>query len=83
VAACAFWLLNTLNGHLKGALAEDRRWGIDTIRPRILARLQRFIATSEQLNHFPGLRGTTSRLLTVLQERWFDCTPLPLYPAFR
>ncbi len=83
VAACAFWLLNTLNGHLKRALAEDRRWGISTIRPRILARLQSFIATSEQFNHLPGLRGTANRLLAILQKRWPDTTPLPLYPVFR
>jgi hypothetical protein len=83
VEACAFWLLDTLNGLLKRALAEDRRWGISLIRPRILARLESFITISEQFNHLPGIRGTASRLLTLLQKRWPATAPLPLYPAFR
>jgi hypothetical protein len=83
VHACTFWLVNTLGRHLEGALGEDRPWGIATMRPRLLARLGAFIATAEEFNQLPVVRGTASRLLEVLNKRWPEAPPLPLYPAFR
>jgi hypothetical protein len=83
VHACAFWVVNTLSRHLEGALGEDRPWGIATMRPRLLARLEAFIATADEFNQLPAVRGTASRLLEVLEKRWPEAPPLPLYPAFR
>jgi hypothetical protein len=81
--ACASWVVNTLGRHLEGALREDRPWGIATMRPRLLARLEAFIATAEEFDQLPAVRGTASRLLEVLDKRWPEISPLPLYPAFR
>jgi hypothetical protein len=83
VHACTFWVVNTLDRHLERALGEDRPWGIATMRPRLLARLEAFIATAEEFNQLPAVRGTVSRLLEVLDKRWPEAPPLPLYPAFR
>ena len=83
VRVCAFWLLNTLGWQLEGALREDRTWGIATIRPRLLARLEVFLTTAGEFAQLPAVRGTAERLLEVLRERWADAEPLPLYPAFR
>ncbi len=83
VEACAFWLLNTLEWQLRNALKKDGQWGISTFRPRVLARLEAFITTSEEFGHLPAMRDTAARLLAVLSKRWPDTEPLPLYPAFR
>jgi hypothetical protein len=83
VHVCASWVLNTLDRHLEAALQEDRLWGIATMRPRLLARLEAFITTAEEFDHLPAMRGTASRLLEVLVKRWPETPPLPLYPAFR
>ncbi|HEY9643441.1 MAG TPA: phosphotransferase [Coleofasciculaceae cyanobacterium] len=83
VMACGYWMLNTLTRHLEPALRNDLNWGISTTRQRILARLEAFITTAQEFNQLPGLRGTASRLLDLLQQRWSGTPPLPDYPAFR
>jgi hypothetical protein len=82
ITSCGFWLLNTLAWHLERSLEEDRNWGIASVRQRILARLEAFMTISEELNHFPSIRGTAGHLLDLLQKRWSEIAPLPLYPAF-
>ena len=82
VCACASWLLTTLEWLLEDGLKEDHEWGIATIRQRLLARPEAFIATAEEFGQLTALRGTASRLVQVLRQRWPDVTPLPLYPAF-
>jgi Phosphotransferase enzyme family len=81
--ACGFWLLYTLTRHFEDALEGDVHFGISTIRQRILARLEAFIATSQEFDRLPGLRGTSSQLLDLLRQRWPEESELPLYPAFR
>jgi hypothetical protein len=76
--ACAFWALNTVDRHLEGALEQDRQWGISTMRPRVLARLEGFITTADAFDQLPALRGAADRLLTVLRQRWPDTSPLPI-----
>jgi Phosphotransferase enzyme family len=83
VKMCGFWLLQTLTRHFESALKEDSDWGISTIRQRILARLEAFIAASQEFEQLPALRGTSSRLLDLLRQRWFDSPDLPIYPALR
>jgi hypothetical protein len=68
VHACASWVVNTLSWHLEGALREDRPWGIATMRPRLLARLEACIATAEEFDQLPAVRGTASRLLEVVDD---------------
>jgi len=83
VRACGYWILNTLTRHLEPALRKDLSWGISTTRQRILARLEAFITTAQECNQLPGLCGTASRLLDLLQPRWKGTPSLPNYPAFR
>jgi hypothetical protein len=83
VHMCGYWLIATLWWHLADALKEDRDWGIATMRPRFLARLQAFIGVSQAYGQLPALRGTASALLEHLQARWPEIEPLPVYPAFR
>ena len=80
---CGFWLLSTLGQSLARALEADRTWGIGTIRQRLLARLEAFIATAEEFDQLPALRGTANRLLEALHRQWGETPPLPLYPAFQ
>jgi hypothetical protein len=80
---CVHWALRSLVWHLETALKEDQEWGIATLRPRILARLEAFAATSDAYGHLPALRDTMNRVLETLRLRWPDTDELPLYPAFR
>lgn len=83
VKMCGFWLLYTLTRHLESALKTDLLWGIATVRQRILARLEVFIATSQEFSDLPALRDTSSQLLDRLRQRWLKIPPLPFYPALR
>jgi len=83
VKACGYWMLSTLTRHLESAVRRDLNWGISTTRQRILARLEAFVTTTQEFNQLPGLRGTASRLLDLLQQRWRSTPSLPDYPAFR
>ncbi len=49
VNVCGFWLLYTLTRHFESALEKDSDYGISTIRQRILARLEAFIAVSQEI----------------------------------
>jgi hypothetical protein len=83
VSMCGYWLIDTLAELLERVLDEDYTWGIATVRPRILARLQAFIATSTTYNQLPAFRSTANALLESLHKRWPDTQPLSVYPAFR
>jgi hypothetical protein len=83
VHACAYWVEGSLSWHLEASLAEDREWGISTVRSRILARLDAFAATSEEYRLLPSLRDCAIRVRDELKRRWPETEPLPLYPAFR
>jgi hypothetical protein len=82
VAACGYWVLRTLVQHLPQALDEDGHWGIASIRPRLVSRLEAFITTAEAHRRLPAMRGTAHRLLEVLHRLWPATCPLSLYPAF-
>ena len=79
---CGWWLLCTISDFLEDALVADGDFGISTFRQRILARLEAFIAISQEYDRLNGLRGTSHRLLDLLRQRWSDAE-LPLYPAFQ
>lgn len=77
------WLIDTLSWLFETSLAEDREWGITTIRPRIMAQLTAFIETSSTFDHLPAWRMVAEQLQSLLQERWPNLEPLPFYPALR
>jgi len=80
--ASAFWALTTLARSLPGALDGDPQWGIATLRPRIVGRLEAFIQAADEFRTLPALGGTASRCLDQLAARWPETRPLPLYPAW-
>lgn len=82
VQMCAMTLLNRLAWDLELVLPEDRKRGIASIRQRTLAQLESFIKTSEGFYKLPALCDVASRLFSLLQIRWVDTAPLPMYPAF-
>lgn len=79
---CAIWVIDTLAWLLTSALEKDQEWGIATIRPRITARLEAFIATCLEFDELPALREVAEQLLAALQQRWPELEPLPLFPVF-
>jgi hypothetical protein len=83
VHVCGFWLLYTLTRHFESAWEKDDDFGISTTRQRILARLEAFIAVSQEFNQLSGLRGTASQLLDLLHRRWANVVDLPFYPSFQ
>jgi hypothetical protein len=79
---CGYTLLRTIGMHLEDGLKEDSQWGRASIRQRVMARLQAFILTSEELHKLPALQAAARQLLTTLQMRWPETPQLHLYPAF-
>ena len=80
---CGWWLLCTISDFLSDALIADGDFGISTFRQRILARLEAFIAISQECDLLNGLRGTSEQLLVLLHQRWSDVPELPVYPTFQ
>ncbi len=80
--ACAIWVIDSLNWLLAAAIEADQEWGIATIRPRLVARLEAFVATCLEFDQLPALCEVAEQLLTTLQQQWPDLEPLPLFPAF-
>jgi hypothetical protein len=78
----AAWLLGSLDWRLDDALAEDRVWGLASVRSRLLWYIEATIAMTEQADILPGLRAVSRRWLDVLRERWPSSEPLGYYPAF-
>jgi len=78
VKVCGFWLLDTLmrHGGLERALRKDFLWEFYHA-PAALGSIEAFITTSREFNQLPGLRGTSSRLLDLLRQRWSDVPHLP------
>jgi hypothetical protein len=80
---CGAWLLNSLSRSLPRAMEGDSTWGIATLRQRVLARLEAFVATAEEFGQLPAIRGMAAQLLDILQKAWPETPSLALYPAFR
>lgn len=82
--ACSYALLEWLRWwETPFTSMEDHRWGLASIRSRILVRLETLINTASEFDLLPHLRTSASQLLATLQTHWSDAEPLPFYPAFR
>jgi hypothetical protein len=79
----AVWLFSCLAWRLDGALKDDTRWGIWSIRGRLLWYLEAVIVMTAAAGVVPGINEAASRWLAELRRRWPDAEPLGLYPAFR
>lgn len=83
VEACAYWTLRTTGWHLPDALKEDDRWGIASLRQRVLTRLRSLADASAELNYLPVTAETCRQLAHRLQALWPEVEEMPLFPAFR
>jgi hypothetical protein len=78
----AAWLFICLGWQLDAALKSDIRWGIATIRSRLLWYLNTAIDLTEAARILPGIRATAEVWRTDLRQRWPDSELLGLYPAW-
>lgn len=78
----AVWLFTCLSWRLGEALEGDGRWGIWSIRGRLLWYLEAVIAMTDGARVLPGINRAARAWLSDLRGRWPDAQPLGLYPAF-
>jgi len=78
----AVWLFTCLSWRLDEALERDDRWGIWSIRGRLLWYLEAVIEMTDIARVLPGMNGVTQGWLWELRRRWPDAIPLGPYPSF-
>jgi hypothetical protein len=78
----AVWLLTSLSWRLDQALERDERWGIWSIRGRLLWYVEAVIEMTDAAHVLPGVNRTARDWLSELRRRWPDVDPLGLYPGF-
>jgi Phosphotransferase enzyme family len=76
------WLLSALSWRLDEALERDEKWGIWSIRGRLLWYLQAVIEMTDAAKALPGVNKAARGWLLELRRRWPDAIPLGLYPGF-
>ncbi|WP_454782570.1 GNAT family N-acetyltransferase [Legionella sp. WA2022007384] len=94
--ACGFWLLQQTLPFLDSTLEKDRvgpsgpvpknsLWKNEenTVRPRVLSRLQAFVHVSSRNDLLPHLRQMAKNILNELKKHWNDVKNLEFYPAFK
>jgi hypothetical protein len=84
VEASAHWIIETTGWHLRNALKEDERWGVATLRQRLLLRLENLAALTGEFAYLEPLGTTAADLAARLRALWPpEADQMPLYPAFR
>jgi phosphotransferase family enzyme len=78
----AVWLFTSLSWRLDQALERDERWGIWSIRGRLLWYLEAVIEMTDAARVLPGINKVAQDWLAELRRRWPDVDPLGLYPGF-
>jgi hypothetical protein len=78
----AVWLFTGLSWRLGEALEDDKKWGIWSIRGRLLWYLEHVIATTSAVDVLPGLGDSARAWRADLRSRWPEATPLGYFPAF-
>ncbi|HZQ02346.1 MAG TPA: phosphotransferase [Reyranella sp.] len=78
----AVWLFTGLSWRLGSALERDDKWGIWSIRGRLLWYLEKVIAMTESAQVLPGLSECAHAWLGALRSRWPETEPLGYFPAF-
>jgi hypothetical protein len=78
----AVWLFTSLSWRLDQALERDERWGIWSIRGRLLWYVEAVIEMTDAAHVLPGINRAAQAWLSVLRRRWPDASPLRLYPGF-
>jgi len=78
----AIWLFTALSWRLKPALEQDDKWGIWSIRGRLLWYLEQVIAMTAATRVLPGIGESAQAWLSTLCSRWPEAVPLGYFPAF-
>jgi phosphotransferase family enzyme len=78
----AVWLLSSLSWRLEQALERDDRWGIWSIRGRLLWYFEAVIEMTDAAHVLPGINMMAQDWLSKLRRLWPDVDPLGLYPSF-
>ena len=78
----AVWLLTSLSWRLDQAFERDERWGISSIRGRLLWYAEAVIEMTDAAQVLPGINRAAQGWLSELRRRWPDVDPLGLYPGF-
>jgi aminoglycoside phosphotransferase (APT) family kinase protein len=83
-AGCVYWALamGRLTPFAK-ALAEDRTWGIATVRQRFLLRAEVASQVAAERGHMEALGAALGAAAAEMRRRWPEADSLVLYPAFR
>jgi hypothetical protein len=82
--ALASWVVVVLvRAGLMNWEAEDRPWGLSTLRQRGLSLLQNLLARPNLGAVLPRLGEAAAGLHASLSARWPEAAPMPFYPAFR
>jgi Phosphotransferase enzyme family len=82
VGVSAIWLFTALSWRLKPALERDDKWGIWSIRGRLLWYLEQVIAMTAATRALPGIGESAQAWLSILRSRWPEAVPLGYFPAF-
>jgi hypothetical protein len=78
----AVWLFTCLSWRMDDALEHDGRWGIWSIRGRLLWYLEVVIEMTDAASVLPSINRVAQGWLLELKRRWPDAIPLGLYPGF-
>ena len=78
----AVWLFTGLSWRLGKALEDDDKWGIWSVRGRLLWYLGHTIETTGAAGVLPGLGDSARAWLKDLRSRWPEAAPLGYFPAF-
>jgi hypothetical protein len=78
----AIWLFTSLSWRLNGALESDEKWGIWSVRGRLLWYLEAVIDMTAAAGVLPGIRQAAANWLLQLRALWPDALPLGEYPCF-
>jgi hypothetical protein len=78
----AAWVFTGLAWRLGQALESDEKWGIWSIRGRLLFYLEQVIDVTTAAGVLAGLGESARAWLASLRGRWPEAAPLGYFPAF-
>ena len=93
IYSCAYWLIRTIStmdvDHEwicpSGPVDSDSEWDPteNGFRPRILSRLDAFIACSKNTGHLPKFCEASIQLLSHLKKIWPESQYIDVFPVFK
>lgn len=91
--SCAYWVIRTIDGMdidhewicPSDSVDPDSKWDPkqNGFRPRVLSRLEAFIACSKKIGHLPHFREASNHLLSHLKKIWPESQNIDVFPVFK